>query len=50
MNRSVGQVEQGVDLRDGAVHAPAAAHLAPVDYVALHRFGESHIVAPVISV
>jgi hypothetical protein len=44
------QIEQGVDLRHGAVHPPAAAHFAPVDDVSMHGVGEVHFVPPVISV
>lgn len=36
------EVEEGVDLRHRAVHAPARPHLAPVEYEFLSRRGKLH--------
>src|SRR6185312_6872231 len=38
-----GQIQQRVDLGDRAIQSPAAAHLAPVDDVAMHDGGEFHV-------
>ena len=42
----LGEEQQCMDLRDRAVHPPSAAHLSPVDDVALHERCELHEDAP----
>ena len=37
------QVEQGMDLGDGAVDSPAGAHFAPVEDEFLHGVGQFHV-------